>query len=63
LTELTKKKEGDSFKWNKEAEEALNTLINIATSEPVLKCPDPEKPFEMEVDTSAFTLGVKVLWP
>jgi oligoribonuclease NrnB/cAMP/cGMP phosphodiesterase (DHH superfamily) len=23
----------------------------------VLKCPDPEKQFEMEVDTSAFALG------
>ena len=57
LVELTKKKENDKFKWTKEAEEALNQLINIVTSDPVLKCPDPERQFEMEVDASAFALG------
>ena len=57
LVELTKKKENNKFKWTKEAEEALNQLINIVTSDPVLKCLDPEKQFEMEVDTSAFALG------
>ena len=55
--ELTKKKENDEFKWTKEAEEALNWLIDIVTSDPVLKCLDPEKQFEMEVDASAFALG------
>ena len=57
LVELTKKKENDEFKWTKEAEEALNQLIDIITLDPVLKCPDPEKQFEIEVDASAFTLG------
>ena len=56
LVELTKK-ENDEFKWTKEAEEALNRLIDIETSDPVLKCLDPEKQFEMEVDASAFALG------
>lgn len=32
-------------------------LIDIITSEPVLKCPNPEKPFELEVDMSVFTIG------
>lgn len=27
------------------------------TSAPVLKCPDPEKQYFLEVDTSAFALG------
>ena len=57
LVELTKKRENDEFEWTKEAEEALNQLINIVTLDPVLKCPDPEKQFEMEVDASAFALG------
>ena len=57
MVKLTKKKENDKFKWTKEAEEALNQLIDIITSDPVLKCPDLEKQFEMEVDTLAFALG------
>ena len=57
LVELTKKKENNIFEWTKKAEEALNQLINIITSDLVLKCLDPEKQFEMEVDASAFTLG------
>ena len=54
LTELTKK--DCEFDWMKECEDALNTLIEIVTSEPVLKCPDPEKAFELEVDASAFAI-------
>ena len=34
----------------------MEWLIEIATSEPVLKCPDPEKPFELEVDVSTFAV-------
>jgi len=34
----------------------LNALIEIVTMEPVLKCPDPEKAFELEVNTSAFPI-------
>jgi hypothetical protein len=43
LTKLTKKKEGEPFVWTKEAEEALNTLIDIVTSNLVLKCPNLER--------------------
>jgi hypothetical protein len=57
LTKLTKKKEEEPFIWTKEAEEALNTLIGIVTSDLVLKCPNLERQFEMEVDASAFALG------
>jgi hypothetical protein len=60
LAKLTKKKE-EPFIWTKEAEEALNTLIGIVTSNLVLKCPDPEKQFKMEVDASAFALGAVLL--
>ena len=57
LVELMKKKENNKFKWTKEAEEALNQLIDIVMSDLVLKCLDPEKQFKMEVDALAFALG------
>jgi hypothetical protein len=37
--------------------DALEKLINIVTSEPVLACPDLDKPFELEVDASAYAVG------
>ena len=40
-----------------ECRDALEQLIMIATSEPVLKCPDVEKLFELVVDTSQFAIG------
>jgi RNase H-like domain found in reverse transcriptase len=35
----------------------LDALIKKVTTMPVLKCPDPEKQYFLEVDASAFTLG------
>ena len=35
----------------------LNKLINIVTSEPVLRCPDLERQFELEVNMLAFAIG------
>ena len=55
LTELTKKDK--EFTWTKECKDALKTLINIVTSEPVLKCLNLEKLFELEVDTLVFAIG------
>ena len=55
LTELTKKDK--NFEWTQECRTALDALINIVMSEPVLKCPNPEKPFKLEVDASAFAIG------
>jgi RNase H-like domain found in reverse transcriptase len=40
-----------------ECTDALEKLINIITSEPVLACPDLDKPFELEVDASAYAVG------
>ena len=57
--ELTKK--DCEFNWTKECKDALNTLIEIVTVEPVLKCPNPEKAFELEVDALAFTIGAVLL--
>ena len=44
-----------------ECKEALERLIKIATLEPVLKCPDPKKLFELEVDISAFAVGAVLI--
>ena len=60
ITEAMKKK-NLPFKWTEECRKALEWLIEVATSEPVLKCPDPEKPFELEVDVSAFAVGAVLI--
>ena len=55
LTNLLKK--GVPFKWTQKCMNALDTLISIITSNPVLHCPDHDKQFELEVDTSQYVLG------
>ena len=59
LTELTKK--DVPFEWTNQHTKAVETLIKIITSGPVLKCPDPEKPFELEVDASSFAIGAVLI--
>ena len=54
---LKKKNTQDGFKWTEECTESLKALIKRVTSDPILKCPDPEKPFELVVDASAFAIG------
>ena len=54
---LKKKNTQDGFKWTEECTKALDTLIKRVTSDPILRCPDPEKPFELVVDASAFAIG------
>jgi RNase H-like domain found in reverse transcriptase len=53
--ELTKK--GKMFKWTDTCKKALETLIEKVTNAPVLAYPDLERPFEMEVDASAYAVG------
>jgi hypothetical protein len=36
---------------------ALDRIINILTTAPILTHPDPNKPFELEVDASDYTTG------
>ena len=50
LTDLTKK--GVLFKWEEQEKQAFARLKDAITKEPVLRIPDPEKPFELEVDAS-----------
>jgi len=55
LTELTK--ETIPFKWTQKCRDALDQLIEIVTSEPVLTCLNLDKPFELGEDASAYAVG------
>ena len=59
LTKLTKK--DVPFKWKDEHTKAVNTLINTITSGPVLRCPNPEEPFKLEVDTLGFAISAVLI--
>ena len=50
-------KKGVPFVWTPECTTALDHLINLATTDPVLRQPDHNKPFELEVDAPQFTMG------
>ena len=54
LTNLTKK--DAPFNWTPECRKALDSLIERVTSDPVLWHPDPNAPFELQVDASDFAL-------
>jgi len=53
--DLTKK--DHPFAWTPQCRQALDKLIDIVLSNPSLKQPDPEKPFSLQVDASAFATG------
>jgi hypothetical protein len=55
LTTLLKK--DIPFQWTAACTHALDKIINVLTSEPVLTHPDLDKPFELEVDASNFATG------
>jgi RNase H-like domain found in reverse transcriptase len=55
ITQLLKKKK--KFEWIDECTEALNKLIKIVSSDPVLQWPNYDKPFMLEVDASQYAMG------
>ncbi len=55
LTNLLKK--DMKFLWTPSCTKALDKIIHILTSEPVLTHPNLEKPFELEVDASDYAIG------
>ena len=55
LTGLTKK--DHPFIWTSQCCQALDTLIDIVTSNPSLHQPNPTKPFTLQVDVLAFATG------
>jgi len=59
LTALLKK--DNPFIWTPECVKALDTLIKVVTSSPVLVALDQDRQFELEVDASQYALGA-ILW-
>jgi hypothetical protein len=55
LTQLLKK--NVKFVWTEICTKALDRIINILTTEPILTHPDPKKPFELKVDASDYATG------
>jgi RNase H-like domain found in reverse transcriptase/Reverse transcriptase (RNA-dependent DNA polymerase) len=55
LTQLLRKEK--KFKWTDECTKALDKLIYIMASDPVLHQPDYTKPFTVEVDASQYATG------
>ena len=55
VQQLTKK--DTPFVWTPECIQAIRTLKRIVSSDPVLRRPDHERPFELEVDASQYALG------
>jgi RNase H-like domain found in reverse transcriptase len=55
LTQLLKKEK--AFEWMPECTRALDELIKIVTSDPVLHQPNYDKPFTLEVDASQYATG------
>ena len=53
LNALTKKDR--EFKWTEDFQKAFDTLKKKFTTYPVLRMPDPMKPFQIEADTSKST--------
>ena len=50
-------KKGVPFVWTPECTAALDRLINLTTTDPILRQPNHNKPFKLEVDASQFATG------
>ena len=59
LNELTKK--DVPWQWGTQQQEAMDKLKTKVTSAPVLRNPELDKQFEVEVDASGYTIGVVLL--
>jgi len=59
MTTLLKK--NTDFIWTPNCAQALDMLIQIVCSHPVLVAPDQDRQFELEVDVSQYALGA-ILW-
>src|SRR6266403_3155851 len=59
LNQLTRK--DVEWTWNAKEQQAFDDLRRQVMAEPVLKQPELDKPFELEVDASGFTVGAVLL--
>jgi RNase H-like domain found in reverse transcriptase len=56
-------KKDKKFEWTDECTMALNKLIKIVASDPVLHRPNYELPFTLEVDASQYATGAILYQP
>jgi hypothetical protein len=54
-------KANTEFIWTDKCRKAIDLLINVVTSGPVLVAPDQDRQFKLEVDASQYALG-GILW-
>src|ERR1700751_1546323 len=54
-------KKGKAFVWTKEAKKALDPLIKAVEADPHMTHPNPEKPFEIEIDASNYATGAVLI--
>src|SRR6202012_2934015 len=59
LTMLTKKTA--EWEWGPEQQALFDKLKELITNEPVLVHPKLDEPFELEVDTSGYAIGVVLM--
>ena len=50
-------KKGGKFKWTDKCRQALDTLIQQVSTDPILSAPDESRPFELETDASSYAVG------
>jgi len=61
LTDLTRGKSPNQIPWDAAQDQAFTRLKNCLCSEPVLRLPDPERPFVLRTDASDVGLGAVLL--
>ncbi|KAK7482178.1 hypothetical protein BaRGS_00026643, partial [Batillaria attramentaria] len=57
LTDLLKKGQPNAVEWGEAQERAFQTVRSTLTEKPVLRLPDPKKPFVLRTDTSNDGVG------
>src|SRR6201984_3416270 len=53
--------QGNTFVGSEEDERALDTLIKAVEADPHMTHPNPEKPFEIEIDASNYATGAVLI--
>ncbi|GFO24331.1 reverse transcriptase [Plakobranchus ocellatus] len=61
LTELSKKSSPNKIVWTPECQESWDAIKKCLTSEPILKVPDPSKPFVVQTDASNKAIAATLL--
>jgi len=59
LTDLTKK--NGKWEWNEKCQETFEHIKECLTTAPLLKMPDPERPFEVVADASQTAVGTVLM--